>query len=90
MASITQELCHALHTSVTPKDYKRLEPHLSGWVHLNEILLLGQLSTDDIRKLIVIETSTKGRRQILTKLTARLKSLELQQLRSLIEQCLNR
>lgn len=85
-----QELSHTLKTTVGSDDLKRLKPHLGGWNHLNEILLLNQMSAEDIKKLILIEITNKEREQILSKLTARLKSLELKQLREHIRICLKR
>lgn len=85
-----QDLSHALKTTVSGEDLKRLQPHLGGWNHLNEILLLKQTTTEDIRKLILIEITNKGREQILSKLTARLKSLELKQLREHLRLCLKK
>lgn len=76
-----QELVHDLKVTVTPDDLKRLQPHLAGWNHLNEILLLKQVSTDDIKKLLLIEVTGQRRQMILDKLAARLKSKELAQLR---------
>lgn len=84
-----RELEVQLNTGVSPKDVRRLKPHLTGWNHLNEILLLGQVTEADVRKLILIELLTKKRRTILMKLTARLKSMELVGLRNSVFACLN-
>lgn len=85
---IYQQLLNVLHVHLSLKDTKRLKPHLSSWPRLNELFLLGGLSPDDLRKLILIEVQGKQRRQILDKLVSRLKSAERVQLRELINQCI--
>lgn len=54
------------------RDRKRLEPHLSGWNRLNEMLVLGEFTNDDLRKLIALELEGSNRRAILTKLAQRI------------------
>jgi hypothetical protein len=88
MTNPYDKLVNTLHTGLTAKDMTRLKPHLSGWVRLNEILMLGTLSAEDLRKLILIEITERKRRQILRKLVSRLKSTERQHLLSLIDNCL--
>lgn len=53
-------------------DVERLKPHLSGWNHLNEVMMLANLCPNDLKKLIALECLGACRRQILDKLTARL------------------
>lgn len=88
MTSPYQELLQRLGVTVTNADIKRLKPHLSGWVHLNELLVADFFTAEDIKKLLVIEINDRGRRQILDKLCARLCTKQLELLRDLVAACL--
>ena len=83
-----QELSHSLRITISRNDSKRLAPHLSGWNHLNEILLLGQITTHDLKRMVLIEVTGLGRRDIIRKLVARLKRQEARQLLAHIDLCL--
>ena len=85
-----QKLLSALGLeTVSKKDLLRLRGHLAGWSHLNEIFLLGGLTSDDLRKLIVIELVDKRRRDILRRLVTRLETQQAEELWNLVLQCLN-
>lgn len=88
MTSPYQELLQRLGVTVTNADIKRLKSHLSGWVHLNELLVADFFTTEDIKKLIVIELNDRARRQILDKLCARLSTKQLEHLRDLVAACI--
>ena len=61
-----------LAVTVSKKDLIRLRGHITNWNHLNEILLLGeQVTTDDLRRLIVLALAGKARRRILLALVSR-------------------
>lgn len=83
MSTPYQELLKRLSVTVTNKDSARLSPHLANWRVLNELLLL-KVPTDDLKKLIILELNDKCRVQILDRLTARLSTQELENLRELI------
>ena len=59
-----------------PQDWLRLVPNLVNWNHLNEILLLGQLSEDDLKKLVLIELKLKHRKDIINKLIGRIMTIQ--------------
>lgn len=87
MLSPHQELIQRLGVTVSSKDYRRLSPHISNWPKLNELFILG-VPTEDLKKMLVIEISGKKRKEIVTRLCARIKSQELRQLRNLANLCL--
>lgn len=59
---------------ITPRDCDRLFPNMSNAGILNELFVLGPVSEDDIKRMIVIETATFQREPILDRLIARLAS----------------
>ena len=84
----TQKLIDQLGVNVSVADQKRLMPHLSGWNHLNEILLLnGAISTDDLRKLVVLELAGARRTPVLRRLVTKLGTRSTQELWQLVETC---
>jgi hypothetical protein len=77
-----------LAVTVSKKDLIRLRDHLTNWNRLNEILLLGeQVSTDDLRRLIVLELAGKARKRILLALVSRLYSRQQKTLWKEILRC---
>lgn len=87
MTTPYQELTQRFGVSLTIKDVKRLLPHLSNWPKLSNVLMLG-LPNEDLKKMVLIELNGKQRREILSRLCARLKKQELKQLRELVFACL--
>lgn len=85
----SNKILAVLAVNVSPADRKRLLPHLSNWNRLNEILLLGTISTADMRKLIYLESQGKCRLPMLRKLVTRLKSYEAIALCELLRICSN-
>lgn len=68
--------------TVAPRDVKRLSPHLASTGALNEMLVLDVVSTDDLQRMLVME-STGGyardghaRYSVVRKLVARILSRE--------------
>lgn len=57
---------------VTKADRRRLAPHLSGWNRVTDLLLLGTVSTEDLMRLVVIESEGRKRKPILKRLLGRL------------------
>lgn len=53
------------------KDKERLSPHLSGWEHLHEMLLLG-VNEKDLERLVVLELMGRRRLGILARLLSSL------------------
>jgi hypothetical protein len=85
-----QKLTDAFGVTLSKKDLIRLRSHLGGWNKLNEILLLnGNISPDDLKRLILIELSGKCRADILRKLVTRLFAREQEILWGLVESCLS-
>jgi hypothetical protein len=77
-----------LAVTVSKKDLIRLRDHITNWNRLNEILLLGeQVSTDDLRRLIVLELAGKARKRILLALVSRLYSRQQKTLWKEILRC---
>ena len=74
-----------MKTRVTAKDRARLGPHLANYNLLNEILLLNNLSVEDVHILLELELQGKARRFVLYRLIGRIKSKERKQL----IQCVN-
>jgi hypothetical protein len=71
------QILKLLAITLTREDTSRLKKHLVGWNHLNELLLLGSLTDQDLRKLIALEAmSPKPRPEIIRRLLARVKSNE--------------
>lgn len=60
---------------ISEKDEQRLSAHLSGWVTLHEMFLLG-LNAPDLRRLIVLEMIKARRKDILRRLLGRLSATE--------------
>ena len=83
-----QRLAKFLDISMSSKDVTRLKVHLGGWNRLNEILLLGNVCSPDLRRLILLEVQGKGRPDILRKLATRLASTEQEELWEQINACL--
>ena len=83
-----QKLAKFLDVSMSSKDATRLKAHLGGWNLLNEILLLGNVCSPDLRRLILLEVQGKGRPDILRKLATRLASTEQEELWEQINACL--
>lgn len=65
-----------IQTMITKADRKRLQPHLSGWKHLNEILMLGSLNLDDLDKLLTLERTGQNRPFIVKKLVGRIHNIK--------------
>lgn len=53
--------------TLSTKDAERLAPHLSHWMKLNEILLLG-VPESDIERLVILEMRGQKRHAILQRL----------------------
>ena len=68
--------------AVTPRDAKRLSPHLASTGTLNEMLVLDVASTDDLQRMLVMESTGKhardghARYSVVRKLVARILSRE--------------
>lgn len=86
MTTPYQELLQRLGVTLTKKDLKRKLP---SWARLNELLLL-KPTTAELKKMILIELNTSRRREILSRLCARLKKEELRQLRTLVFACIDK
>lgn len=67
---------------VTPRDVKRLSPHLVSTGALNGILVLDVASTDDLQRMLIMESTGKHARDgharyaVVRKLVARILSRE--------------
>jgi hypothetical protein len=72
---------------ISDKDVERLSPHLSGWMSLHEIMLLG-INESDLQRLVVLELLGKKRKDILQRLTARIASTRLAEMKRRIALCL--
>jgi hypothetical protein len=60
---------------ITDSDVHRLLPHLRNWNGLSDLMLLGTVSNDDLRRLVILELKMdKPRMFILKKLAGRLTS----------------
>lgn len=75
---------------ITEADTKRLKPNMRNWNLLNELFLLGNLSSDDLKRMIVIETAGQHRQEILGKLLGRLTTVLRNQTKERIESCLKK
>lgn len=53
---------------LTKADTARLQPHLSNWNRLNDLLVLGECTVEDLEKLLQIEASTHRRTPLLRRL----------------------
>lgn len=73
---MTSTLEHTLSVRVSAKDRARLAPHLSGWNHLNELLLLNEFTLAEVKMLLLIEIEGAARKSIMDRLVARVKRLE--------------
>ena len=68
--------------TVTPRDVKRLSPHLASTGTLNEMLVLDVASTDDLQRMLVMESTANyardghARYSVVRKLVARILSRE--------------
>jgi len=68
--------------TVTPRDVKRLSPHLVSTGALNEMLVLDVASTDDLQRMLIMESTGKhardghARYSVVRKLVARILSRE--------------
>ena len=68
--------------TVTPRDVKRLSPHLASTGTLNEMLVLDVASTDDLQRMLVMESTGNyardghARYSVVRKLVARILSRE--------------
>jgi hypothetical protein len=79
------------HTvQVSPNDQARLNPHRTGWRKLHELFLLEALTTDDLRKLVVLELMDFRREQIIGRLLMRLGRLERREIERRIASCLKK
>jgi hypothetical protein len=65
---------------VTKSDRRRLAPHLTGWNRMTDLMLLGTISSDDLKRLIIIESEERKRKPILRRLIGRLFTMQQQQL----------
>ena len=74
------ELENKLRVHVTARDRARLAPHLAGWNHLQEMLLLEDFTLEEIKMLIILEVEGSRRQIILDRLLARMKKMERQEL----------
>lgn len=74
------ELENKLRVRVTARDRARLAPHLAGWNHLQEMLLLEDFTLEEIKMLILLEVEGSRRQTILDRLLARMKKMERQEL----------
>lgn len=74
------ELENKLRVHVTARDRARLAPHLAGWNHLQEVLLLEEFSLDEIKMLVLIEAEGQCRQTIMDRLLARMKKMERKEL----------
>lgn len=71
--------------AVRPRDVKRLEPHLASSGRLNEVLVLGTVSTEDLQRMLLIECNAgrpRPRYVIVRKLVARILSRERERMLS--------
>lgn len=84
MTTPYQELLQRFGVTITKRDLQRKVP---SWSRLNEMFILG-LSDQELKKLILVELNGKKRREILSRLCARLKTQELKQLRELVFECI--
>lgn len=63
--------------TISERDAKRLQPHLSGWNRLSEMLVLDTITLDDLKRLVVLEArSDAPRKAVVRKLVARVLSRE--------------
>ncbi len=83
----TTELFRPLHQPVVrPRDLKRLGPHLASSGRLNEILVLDEVSTEDLQRMLLIEANAdrpRPRYVIVRKLVARIVARERERMVSL-------
>lgn len=75
---------------ITAKDYKRIAPNIRNWNLLNELFLLGGLTSDDLKRMIVVETAGLHRPEILNKLMGKLTTALREQTKERIEACLKK
>ena len=67
---------------VTPRDVERLSPHLASTGALNDILILDVASTDDLQRMLIMESTGNyasdghARYSVVRKLVARILSRE--------------
>jgi hypothetical protein len=68
--------------AVTPRDVKRLSPHLASTGALNVMLVLDVVSTDDLQRMLIMESTGNyardghARYSVVRKLVARILSRE--------------
>jgi hypothetical protein len=77
------------NTIITPDDYVRLGPNLSSWTRLNDLLILGQFTIMDLKKLLILELAFGCRKQVLTKLRSRITTAESKHIKLLITNALS-
>ena len=77
---MTSSLEKKLRVRVTSHDRARLSPHLAGWNHLQEMLLLEDFTLEEIKMLLLIEAEGACRQTIMDRLIARMKKMERQEL----------
>lgn len=73
---MTTPLEQKLKVRVTARDRSRLAPHLAGWNHLQEMLLLEEFTLEEVKMLIFIEAEGACRPAIMDRLIARMKKME--------------
>lgn len=69
-----------MNVTLTEDDVARLGPHLKNYNHLNEILLLNELSIEDVQKMYLLEHKGRRRAPILRRLRGRITAKVRQQL----------
>lgn len=68
---LTYEVLFAMkpfEIEITPEDVERLAPHMSSWMNLHSLLILGTVPKEDIMRMINIEAGGKRRQGILERL----------------------
>jgi hypothetical protein len=61
---------------VNPEDVERLSHWLDNYLRLNEGLVLNRFSTDDLKRMVVIESKGQRREPLLRRLIGRIISAE--------------
>lgn len=72
---------------ITPRDKKRLLPHMTGWNRLMELLVANVVSEKDMKKMLFLEATGEHRIPIINMLVGRIASKHRQTLREIAAQC---
>lgn len=75
--------------SIQNSDVKALKPHLSGWNHLHEMMLLGAFEERDLMKMVIVELMGEKRKLMIDRILMRLGKVQRRKIEARIKKCLN-